>query len=97
MVTPPTNPFFTKSTPLTRRRNRRTGKKAGEVQVIDAVGQVVRLQLHGDVLPFLVIKRGAGRCIDRQIWRHTSCAELHLVQERRTVLRDEKTGVGGPR
>src|SRR6266481_9115280 len=81
----------------TRRRNRRAGKKAGEIQDIYAVGQVVRLQLHGNVLPFLVIERGAGRCIDRKIWPHTSGGEIHLVQDRRTVLREEKTGVDGPR
>ena len=88
---------FQTSADTTRRRNRRAGKKAGEIQDIDAVGQVVRLQLHGNVLPFLVIERGAGRCIDRKIWPHTPGCEIHLIQDRRTVLREEKTGVDGPR
>src|SRR6266436_9272979 len=88
---------FQTSADTSGRRNGRAGKKAGEVQDIDAVGQVVRLQLHGDVLAFLVVERGAGRCIARQIWPYTSGGEIHLIQDRRTVLREEKTGVGGPR
>ena len=73
---------FQTSADTTWRRNGRAGKKAGEIQDIDAVGQVVRLQLHGDVLAFLVVERGAGRCIDQKIWPHTSGGEIHLIQDR---------------
>src|SRR5882672_10755563 len=97
MVKRPLERDFQTRADTTRRRNRRAGKKAGEVQDIDAVGQVVRLQLHGDVLAFLVVERGAGRCIDRKIWPYTPGGEIHLVQDRRTVLREEKTGVGWSR
>jgi len=48
-----------------RRRNRGARKKAGEIQDIDAVGQVIGLQLHGNVFAFLMEQCGSSGGVQR--------------------------------
>src|SRR5258708_448886 len=77
---------FQSSADAAWRCNRGAREKTGEIQDVHPVGQVVGVDLHGNVPVFLMEQCCSSRGVERKIRPHAPGGKINLVQNSRAKL-----------